>query len=179
MQAATLDAPQPADAARLHADRLRQLVLVRIVGSPKGATKANVADDLAPYVSHRLSPGQWRTAAEGEVAALILMGHVVAHGARLEATEAGRAAAAGFLGAKAPLSTNWAELRDIRLIARALGLEKETAKRLKALGKPEGLRAAVLQKQLQSENQGRGDAVPGPGGTCRRGARPRVREPRT
>lgn len=154
MQAAILDAPQSAEAARLDADRLRQLVLVRIAGSPKGCAKANVSEDLAPFVAHRLSPGQWRAALEADIAALILKGHVAAQGARLEATEAGRAAAAEFLGVKPPLPPHWADLRDTRLVARALGLEKETGKRLKALGKPDGLRVAILQKAFNLKIKG-------------------------
>ena len=150
MQAAILDAPQIAEASRLDAERLRQLVLVRIAGSPKGCAKANVSEDLAPFVAHRLSPGQWRSALDADIAALILKGHVAAQGARLEATDSGRAAVADFLGVKPPLPAqwplHWTELRDTRLVARALGLEKETAKRLKALGKPDGLRVAILQK---------------------------------
>lgn len=150
MQAAILDAPHTAEASRLDADRLRHLVLVRIAGSPKGCAKANVSEDLAPFVAHRLSPGQWRAALDADIAALILKGYVAAQGARLEATESGRLAAAEFLGVKPPLPahwpSHWADLRDTRLVARALGLEKETAKRLKALGKPDGLRVAILQK---------------------------------
>jgi len=154
MQAAILDVPHPADTGRLDADRLRHLVLIRIVGSPKGCAKANVSDDLAPYVSHRFSPGQWRAAVEADIAALILKGYVAAQGARLEATEAGRAAAAEFLRVKPPLPATWAELRDTRVVARAMGLEKEAAKRLKALGKPEGLRAAILQKAFSLKIKG-------------------------
>lgn len=146
MQAAILDAPQFAEASRLDADRLRHLVLVRIVGSPKGCAKANVSEDLAPCVGHRLSPGQWRATLDADIAALILKGHVAAQGARLEATESGRAAATEFLGAKSPLPAQWSDLRDTRVVARALGLEKEAAKRLKALGKPDGLRVAILQQ---------------------------------
>lgn len=154
MQAAILDAPQSAEAARLDADRLRQLVLVRIVGSPKGCAKANVSEDLAPFVAHRLSPGQWRAALDADIAALILTGHVAAQGARLEATETGRVAASEFLGVKQPLPSHWAELRDTRLVARALGLEKEAAKRVKALGKPDGLRLAILQKAFALKIKG-------------------------
>lgn len=154
MQAAILDAPQTAEASRLDADRLRQLVLVRIAGSTKGCAKANVSEDLAPFVAHRLSPGQWRAELDADIAALILKGHVAANGARLEATDSGRAAVAEFLGAKPPLPAQWTELRDTRVVARALGLEKETAKRLKALGKPDGLRLAILQKAFNLKLKG-------------------------
>ncbi len=146
MQAAALDAPHAADAARLHVERLRQLVLARIVCAAKGVAKANVADDLVAFVSHRLSPAQWRSALEAEVANLILMGQVKAEGAKLEATEAGRAAFAEFLGMKPPFPSGWPEMRDTRVVARILGLEKEPTKRLKALAKPDGLRSAILQK---------------------------------
>ncbi len=150
MQAATLDgpnaAPGSADAARPLAHRLRAVILARIASGAKGVTKATVAEDLAPYVSHRLSPAQWREALDTETGHLILAGMVAANGQRLEATPAGQAEAAVFFSAKPPLPTAWAQIRDTRLLALALGLEKEPAKRLKALGKPEGLRAAILQK---------------------------------
>lgn len=146
MQAAALDAPHAAAAARLHPERLRQLVLARIACAAKGATKANVGDDLGAFVSHRLSPAQWRSALEADVANLILTGQVKADGSRLEATEAGRKAVAEFLGMKPPFPSGWPEMRDTRVLARILGFEKETAKRLKGLAKPDGLRAAILQK---------------------------------
>ncbi len=42
----------------------------------------------------------------------------------------------------------WAEIRDIRLVAVALGLEREAAAKVKLLARPDGLRAAVLQRHF-------------------------------
>lgn len=148
MQAATLDAPHPPDAARLDPSRLRMLVLARIGAAGKGVTKVALGEDLAAYVSHRLSPAQWRAALEAELSALLLMGQVTADGARLTISQSGRDALTTVLalGAAAPLPATWTEMRDVRVMAHVLGLEKEPAKRLKALAKPDGLRAAILQK---------------------------------
>ena len=67
-------------------------------------------------------------------------------GARLEASEAGIARAAIFLGLKGALPRSWDEVHEVRLVAKALGLEREPAKRLAALATPDGLRAAIVQK---------------------------------
>jgi hypothetical protein len=45
-------------------------------------------------------------------------------------------------------------MRDERVMARVLGLEKEAAKRLKQLGRPDGLRAAILQKAYHLKIKG-------------------------
>ncbi|RTL62081.1 MAG: hypothetical protein EKK41_26080 [Hyphomicrobiales bacterium] len=154
MQAVALDAPSAADASGLKTDRLRVLVLARIAATSKGVARATVAEDLAPYVSHRLSPAQWRSVLDAQVAALVADGLVVATGVKLEATPAGQTRAGELLGAKVPLLAVWAQLRDERLMARVLGLEKETAKRLKQLGRPDGLRAAILQKAYHLKIKG-------------------------
>ena len=67
-------------------------------------------------------------------------------GARLEASEAGIARAAIFLGLKGALPRSWDEVHEVRLVAKALGLERESGKRLAALATPDGLRAAIVQK---------------------------------
>lgn len=154
MQAVALDAPPAADASGLKADRLRGLVLARIVAAPKGVARATVADDLAPYVSHRLSPAQWRSAMDALIGALVADGLVIASGAKLEASSSAQALVSELLGAKAPLPAVWAQMRDERLMARVLGLEKEGAKRLMQLGRPDGLRAAILQKAYHLKIKG-------------------------
>ena len=47
---------------------------------------------------------------------------------------------------KGSLPRHWDEVRDTRLVAKALRLQREPVKRLKALATPEGLRAAILQR---------------------------------
>ena len=52
----------------------------------------------------------------------------------------------GIKAAAKPVKHTWSEIRDLRLVAVALGLETETPTKLKVLARPDGLRAAVLQR---------------------------------
>jgi len=144
MQAAVLEKPIATGA--LDADRLRAVVLVRIASAARGMARAELADDLAPLVSHRLATSRWRALLDREVDALAAAGLATAAGARLEASAAGIARAAIFLGLKGNLGRSWDDVRDVRLIARALGLERETGRRIAALATADGLRAAIVQE---------------------------------
>jgi len=144
MTAAVLE--KPFATAALDADRVRALVLVRVASAADGLSRGELAADLAPLAAHRLSPGQWRALADREVDALAAAGLIAERGASLVAGEAGIARAAIFLGLKGSLPRSWAEVRNVRLIAKALGLEREAARRLHALAKPDGLRAAIVQR---------------------------------
>ena len=62
---------------------------------------------------------------------------------RFRLAEAGAAALASRFGARG-LGGAWAEIRDIRLVAEALGLGQAPA-RIKSIARPDGLRAAILQ----------------------------------
>lgn len=154
MQAATRDAPQPTDAAHFDADRVRAVVLTRVASAAKGSLKTAVADDLAPLVGHKLSLAQWRQRLDTALEDLARNGSMTVAAGKLECTDAGRAKAAEFLGVKALPMQNWSELRDTRLVARALGLEKDAAKRIAALGRPEGLRAAILVRTYRIKVRG-------------------------
>ncbi|WP_334150857.1 hypothetical protein [Hyphomicrobium sp.] len=121
------------------------LILVRLA-APGGATRAEVAADLAPLFTHKLAPADWRRLAERETAELVSSGLAAETKSRLTLTEAGAAAAARYLGRTALEQTSWAELRDVALIAKALGLETEAAQRLKPLARVEGLRTLIVQK---------------------------------
>ncbi len=144
MKAAVLE--KPAVPGLVNAERVREIVLVRVASAVRGAAKGDVASDLATIVAQRLSAPQWRALLDQEIDNLLAAGFVTVTGARIEATDAGSARAASFLGFKASLPRLWNELRDVRLIARALGLQREPAKRLKALATPDGLRAAIVQR---------------------------------
>lgn len=120
------------------------LILVRVAAS-SGATRADVAADLAPCFTHKLSPADWRRLAERETGQLVASGLVAESKSRLSVTEAGADVAARYLGQKALEPKSWAELRDVALIAKGLGLERETAARLKPLARVEGLRALIVQ----------------------------------
>lgn len=124
---------------------LRSLMLVR-VSCQKGATLTEVVRDYSPLVSHRYSPAEWRAAAQRELAALIDAGLATEYRLRITATVAGRALADEFLGRKDASSATWSDVRDGRLIAKAIGLEAIGQKRLSVLMQPDGLRGMILQR---------------------------------
>jgi hypothetical protein len=152
MRAAVLEKPD--SQGRLDPDRVRAVLLVRIACTGGGATKAELAGDLAPFAAHRLPAGHWRTLIERGIAALADAGLAVSKAGRIEATEAGLSRAAIFLGLKGALPRSWQEARDVRLVAKALGLERESPKRLEALATADGLRAAVLQRAYHFKIKG-------------------------
>lgn len=130
---------------RKGASAIGHLVLVRIAAAG-GATRAEVATGLAPLFTHKISPTDWRRLAEREIGQLIASGLALETKSRLTPTEDGSAAAARYLGLKAWEPKSWQELREISLVAKGLGLEKETAARLKPLSRLEGLRTLIVQK---------------------------------
>jgi hypothetical protein len=65
---------------------------------------------------------------------------------RVEATAAGLARSAIFLGLKGSLPRSSDDVINVRLVAKALGLEREPARRVAALAEADGLRMAIVQK---------------------------------
>ena len=130
---------------RTGASATGHLILVRVAAAG-GATRAEVAADLAPLFTHKLSPSDWRRLAEREIGQLVASGLATEERRRLTATDEGARAAAHYLGQKSTDPRPWSELRDIALIAKGLGLEKETLARLKPLARVEGLRTLIVQK---------------------------------
>jgi len=123
---------------------LDDITLARIACAG-GATRAQLVRDLAPLVTGRLSPSEWRQAAEAGIARLHARGLVQDSRGRLRATEAGAAAAARFLGAK-DAEVPWSEQRDVWLVAKALGVDAAKPGPRKALSGPDGLSALVVQQ---------------------------------
>jgi hypothetical protein len=144
IDAALLEKPSATGA--LDVDRLRAIVLVRIASAGRGIAKTEIAQDLAPLLAHRLPAARCRTVLDQEVDALASGGLIREDGSRVEATEAGSVRAAIFLGLDDALPRSWEEVLNVRLITKALGLDKEKGKRLAALATPDGLRAAILQR---------------------------------
>lgn len=143
MQAAVLartDAPVSVDP-----ERVRDILLLRIACGMRGIARPELMSDLAGIVGHRLSSGQWRAMLENGISHLVSSGLAVERSGRIEATEAGTEKAAKFLGLKGNLPRLWNDLRDTRLVARALNLQREPAKRLKTLATADGLRMAIVQ----------------------------------
>jgi len=143
MMSAALE--KPAASGPLDADRVRALMLVRIASAAQGLSRTQLAADLAGFAAHRMALSHWRALVERESAGLSQAGLARMVGARLEASAAGRARAAYFLGLKGVLPP-WPEVHDVRLPAKVLGLEREHARRLAALATPDGLRAAIVQR---------------------------------
>lgn len=134
-----------ADAAatkRAGAD-LDVLLLARIACSG-GATRAQLVRDLGPMFSNRLSPGEWRAAVDAALERL--QPRVQTHRGRMRANETGAADVARFLGEKDTHARAWSDQRDVWLIAKALGVDAGKPSMRKALGRPEGLQALIVQK---------------------------------
>lgn len=121
------------------------LVLVRIVADG-GVTRAGLIRDLSGATAHRLSPGEWRRHAEAELSALLAARLCSEQRGRFQATETGREAAEAYIGHKLPARPAWADLRDVHLVAKALGVAGGSQANIKALSRPEGLRALIVQK---------------------------------
>lgn len=118
---------------------LRVLVLARLA-CEDGATRAELARDLSFAVP---AGGNQRHALEAELAKLVRASLATENRSRFKASPDGIGALAAELGCKAMPKT-WGEMRDIRLTARALGIEKDAPSRLKGLSKPDTLRAEIL-----------------------------------
>jgi hypothetical protein len=147
MASAALEAhPQPAIAPLGRSWRLLVAARTCVDG---GATRAELAKDLGALSAHRLSPAELRAALDRAIDQLLADGHATEQRSRISLTSAGQAAAFGVLGVKPggkPFKLAWAEVRDLRLVAVALGLQGEAPAKIKLLARPDGLRAAVLQK---------------------------------
>jgi hypothetical protein len=150
VQKATFLEESPDATAR--AERLRHLVLVRIACALRGATKSEIAGDLAPLMGAPLV--QWRAEVEREINALAARGLVTVKSGRHKVTDAGEAHAGRYLGEKRNFSRVWSNLRDMRLVAVALGMENEPAKHLKALTTLDGLRGAIVAHAFKLDIKG-------------------------
>jgi hypothetical protein len=140
--------PPPADGVA----GLRLIVLSRIA-CEEGATRPELARELASVVAGM----QGRLAIDTEVAELVRAGLAVELRSRFTASAAGVAQLLCALGIKS-LPRSWSELRDIRLVAKALGIEGLSASRLKSLVGPDGLRVEILSERYGLVLRGRATA---------------------
>ncbi len=136
--AASAPGVQELDYTCLHA-----LILARICVQ-KGATRTDLGKDIAPFTTHKLSPAEWRTALDQALDVLKGEGLISEKGGRLHASADGIAATQDFLGTKGKLPHEWRVIADTRLTAKALGLERAPVKTLKALTRPDVLRAMIV-----------------------------------
>lgn len=150
MQKFALEEPSEATPS---AGRLRHLLLVRIACAQRGIGKSELTADLAPLAAN--APGaQWRADLDRQIAALAGEGLVTVKGSRVQVTETGERQAARLLGITGAMPRVWSDLRDIRLVALALGLQREPAKRLKALATLEGVRGAIVESAFDLRIKG-------------------------
>jgi len=126
------------------ANLLDDFVLAR-VAPDSGATRGDIIRDLTPFLSHRLSPSEIREEIEMSLEAADARGHVFCSRGRFHLSPAGQTLALELLGGRV-LPKDWQAIRDVNLPARALGLENESPQRIRTLARPDGLRAAVLQR---------------------------------
>jgi hypothetical protein len=144
MKSAVLE--KPVASGPLDADRVRALLLSRIACAADGISRSALTAELAPCTAHRLPLAHWRLLVERELEALSEAGLSRTVSTRLEASDAGIARAAIFLGLKSALPRCWQEVHDVHLTAKALGLERQSGRRLAALATPDGLRAAIVER---------------------------------
>lgn len=118
---------------------LRLMVLARIA-CDEGATRPELARELGPYLGE--GPAA-RMPIELELAQLVRGSLAVESRFRFSASADGLVRLLAELGIEA-LPRTWSELKDIRLVAKSLGLEKSSAVRIKGLARPDVLRAEIL-----------------------------------
>jgi hypothetical protein len=152
MKAATLAVLDPP--GKSASERLRQLALVRMAASDGHTTRNVLTRDLAHILPHRLPIVQWRALIEHEVDGLVGDGLASEARGRLQLNPAGTEAVRRFLGLRGAPPRSWGELSQVRLIAKALGLERLPAKELKALERVDGLRAAIVQTAYKVKVKG-------------------------
>ena len=137
---ANLSASQPANTSAGHSpdsasqgdpNRLAQVLLVRIAAG--GGRESQIARDLHALVPLQPSGEAWNAQFARLVAALMAAGRATRQGDKLVATAAGQAAAIAFLGCRKPLDQDWNTVRDVLLVAKALGLAGAPQARMKAI----------------------------------------------
>jgi hypothetical protein len=159
MDVAILEIAGSAPRAKLDRDRLRDMVLLRLAAAGKTLTRDAVAKELAPLATHLVAGDEWSALIERDLAALADAGLAEVKTVGVTATDAGIKRAAIVLGGRGAFPKSWTEARDVRLIAKALGLEGDAPAKLKKLAKPDGLRAAILIKAFDLKIRGAASPV--------------------
>lgn len=121
-----------------------QLAVVARLAAGGHAAHSDLYRDLAPFLSHKLTAAAIRDVLGRIVAELVAGDLAVDDRGRVTLLDAGIELAGRQL-APCPLPKDWIAIRDCRLVPVALGLSGLTVARAKAIGTPEGLRAAILR----------------------------------
>ena len=136
--------------------RLAQVLLVRIAAG--GGRESQIARDLHALVPLQPAGEPWNAQISRLVAALIASAQVERQGDKLVATSAGQAAAAAFLGCRKLLEQDWLVVRDVLLVAKALGLAGAPSARMKTLYKVDGLSALIVESHWRLKLKGKPSA---------------------
>jgi hypothetical protein len=131
-------------------DRLKELILVRLLSAGKPPAQSDMDKALRRYVAEQFAmpTAQWQESLGGALEELHDEGSILKKPFQL--TEEGRTAALSVLGVVSlPASVTWQTLRNRYLIAKALGIEPQSKAEWDHLSSAEGLRAAVLAKHHQ------------------------------
>jgi len=130
---------------------LAATVLLRVSGEGgRAISEARIARDLAPCLSHRLSPADWRNLIARVLDDLAGDGSIARVGGKITPLQPIWRRRDGLLGARVPRETGWTQLRDVHLMARALGLSGDVRRR-RLLLTSEGLRRAILEKAFDQK----------------------------
>jgi hypothetical protein len=121
------------------------LLLVARLAADDAVGRADMLRDVGAYMSHRLTPAEVRSAVDEVLASLLDRGEVTERRGTASLTAAGRRAALARIGARKQ-PADWGEVRDVHLVALALGIEQPPPRLLKAVARPDGLRSAIIAR---------------------------------
>jgi hypothetical protein len=136
---------QARTAAGVAALSLNDLVLIRIAAAP--ATRAELQRDLAALVAPKVTGTAFRRSAELAIGAYAAQQLISEQRGRLTATAAGHRIAEDHISPFRITDGGWDGVRSL-LVTRAIGLKAVSPNVAKALTRPEGLAALVLQQHF-------------------------------
>lgn len=124
---------------------LDPLVLARLAAG--SVTRAELQRDIAALIEPHVPASDMKTSVDEAIAALERRGAAIHEGrGRWRLAEDASGEVAELLKTAGSAPGDWANVRNIRLVAVALGLGPVSGQRVRALSRPEGLRAIVLQQ---------------------------------
>jgi hypothetical protein len=121
------------------------LVLIRIAAAP--ATRAELQRDLAALVAPKITGTVFRRSAELAIGTYVTQQLIAEQRGRLSATTAGHRVAEDHISPFRITDGGWDGVRT-SLVTRGLGLKAVSPNVAKALNRPEGLAALVLQQHF-------------------------------
>jgi len=127
--------------------RLGGLALAWLLTRAEGrGPRSELSRALRPFIEHRWTGGEWSTRLDEELAALVSSGLVrQTERKAFTLTAEGRTRGLALLGVKSVKGVSWKQLKSTHLVALALGLPPGALGRV---GKADGLRAVLVQRQL-------------------------------